>query len=481
MAEEETSDSFGIYISDIARGTTDEELREAFQHQGRIKSAVVVKNKFTGETKGYGFVEFYSKESVDACLKMPSPSFCDAETGDMRPAKVARATPNNETFISNLPLELSEDEIFELLQSEAKEANLKLQRFVLSMSMDGKSEGRGWATWRGGHRAALSAVKLFTSVLVAGRFLRISFSETPGQADDVRILFVSGLNAKIGPTDLKELFGDGVVKVVRPKDTVSRAPLGHAFVHFEDRAMANEAMLMHNGTEFKESTLRIQWCQPKSHNHPGNRRQRKGTPSANNTGAHLPRGRTRSSTYPRRRSRPATAHQPMPFGVVPSIGNLVYPPCYPPGVYWSATDVPYAPAPAPIYGAYPAAFPMGVLPYISSPYTTNGPSAHMPTNVYANLLATYGQPIIPPPALRMHGRTMEYTPYHSNAPPLSSIPPSSSEVDPKAMSKEDAVKQATSSFSAAISSSDGKKKVVNSNTALGTPTTGGRSPERVAS
>lgn len=38
--------------SDIARGVTDEQLTEAFSIYGKVFEAKVVKNKFTGETKG---------------------------------------------------------------------------------------------------------------------------------------------------------------------------------------------------------------------------------------------------------------------------------------------------------------------------------------------------------------------------------------------------------------------------------------------
>jgi len=43
---------YGIFVSDIARGVTDQELKDAFSSAGQVTDALVVKNKFTGETKG---------------------------------------------------------------------------------------------------------------------------------------------------------------------------------------------------------------------------------------------------------------------------------------------------------------------------------------------------------------------------------------------------------------------------------------------
>jgi RNA recognition motif-containing protein len=70
--------------SDIARGTTDEQLKQAFERCAPVRDAFVVRNKFTGETKGYGFVCFQTMEDVYKCLDWDSlPRFKDVKTGRM--------------------------------------------------------------------------------------------------------------------------------------------------------------------------------------------------------------------------------------------------------------------------------------------------------------------------------------------------------------------------------------------------------------
>jgi len=73
---------FGIFISDIARGVTDQMLKEEFQKYGDVVEAVVVKNKHSGETKGYGFVKFASINDVRAAIDSNNPPiFKDSTTG----------------------------------------------------------------------------------------------------------------------------------------------------------------------------------------------------------------------------------------------------------------------------------------------------------------------------------------------------------------------------------------------------------------
>jgi len=67
-APDSPSREYGVYVSDIARGVTNEQLKDAFSSIGRVYDALIVKNKFTGETKGYGFVRFHNMDDVYAAL-----------------------------------------------------------------------------------------------------------------------------------------------------------------------------------------------------------------------------------------------------------------------------------------------------------------------------------------------------------------------------------------------------------------------------
>jgi len=51
-----------IYVGNLSYQATDDDLREAFEQFGQVSSAQVIKDKFTGRSRGFGFVEMPSNE-----------------------------------------------------------------------------------------------------------------------------------------------------------------------------------------------------------------------------------------------------------------------------------------------------------------------------------------------------------------------------------------------------------------------------------
>ena len=46
-----------LYVGGLAYSVTDKELEELFTAQGKVVSAVVIKDRDSGQSKGFGFVE----------------------------------------------------------------------------------------------------------------------------------------------------------------------------------------------------------------------------------------------------------------------------------------------------------------------------------------------------------------------------------------------------------------------------------------
>lgn len=46
-----------IYVGNLSYQATDDDLRTAFEAFGQVSSAQVIKDKFTGRSRGFGFVE----------------------------------------------------------------------------------------------------------------------------------------------------------------------------------------------------------------------------------------------------------------------------------------------------------------------------------------------------------------------------------------------------------------------------------------
>lgn len=57
-----------IYVGNLSRETSEEDLRKAFEAFGEVSKASVITDKFSGEAKGFGFVEMPNKTEGMAAL-----------------------------------------------------------------------------------------------------------------------------------------------------------------------------------------------------------------------------------------------------------------------------------------------------------------------------------------------------------------------------------------------------------------------------
>jgi cold-inducible RNA-binding protein len=58
-----------IYVSNIPYQTTEDELRDAFASFGNVSSARIIKDKLTGKSRGFGFVEMGNDDEARAALE----------------------------------------------------------------------------------------------------------------------------------------------------------------------------------------------------------------------------------------------------------------------------------------------------------------------------------------------------------------------------------------------------------------------------
>jgi len=57
-----------IYVGNLPFSVTQEQLKELFSQYGEIEEAVVVINKFSGRSKGFGFVSFKEDASAEKAV-----------------------------------------------------------------------------------------------------------------------------------------------------------------------------------------------------------------------------------------------------------------------------------------------------------------------------------------------------------------------------------------------------------------------------
>ncbi len=58
-----------IYVGNLPYSVTEDDLKEAFSAYGEVTSASLVKDKFSGQSKGFGFVEMGDNSAADAAIK----------------------------------------------------------------------------------------------------------------------------------------------------------------------------------------------------------------------------------------------------------------------------------------------------------------------------------------------------------------------------------------------------------------------------
>ena len=58
-----------IYVGNLPYSVTDTDLRETFSRFGEVSQVNLIADKFTGESKGFGFVEMDNNSEADAAIK----------------------------------------------------------------------------------------------------------------------------------------------------------------------------------------------------------------------------------------------------------------------------------------------------------------------------------------------------------------------------------------------------------------------------
>ena len=57
-----------IYVGNLSFQTTDDDLRQAFEAHGEVSGANIIRDKFSGDSRGFGFVEMPSDDEAQAAI-----------------------------------------------------------------------------------------------------------------------------------------------------------------------------------------------------------------------------------------------------------------------------------------------------------------------------------------------------------------------------------------------------------------------------
>ena len=80
-----------IYVSNLSFNIQDEDLRDFFAEYGDVTSAKVITDKFTGKSRGFGFVEMSDDEAAKKAI-----AELDQASVDNRTIRVMEAKPKED-------------------------------------------------------------------------------------------------------------------------------------------------------------------------------------------------------------------------------------------------------------------------------------------------------------------------------------------------------------------------------------------------
>jgi RNA recognition motif-containing protein len=80
-----------LYVGGLPYATTEERLTEVFSEAGTVESAIIIMDRATGRSKGFGFVEMETEEEAQKAIEM-----FDGKDFDGRNVTVNEARPMEE-------------------------------------------------------------------------------------------------------------------------------------------------------------------------------------------------------------------------------------------------------------------------------------------------------------------------------------------------------------------------------------------------
>ncbi|XP_002510266.2 polyadenylate-binding protein RBP47 isoform X1 [Ricinus communis] len=271
-----------VWIGDLHHWMDENYLHTCFASTGEIVSIKVIRNKQTGLSEGYGFVEFYTHATAEKVLQnyagilMPNTeqpfrlNWATFSTGDKR----SDNAPDLSIFVGDLAADVTDSLLHETFVS--RYPSVKAAKVVFDANT-GRSKGYGFVRF-GDDNERTQAMTEMNGVYCSSRAMRIG-AATPrkstgyqhqggyvsngasGQAFQAdgdstnTTIFVGGLDPNVTDEDLKQPFSQ-YGEIVSVKIPVGK---GCGFVQFASRSNAEEALQKLNGTVIGKQTVRLSW------------------------------------------------------------------------------------------------------------------------------------------------------------------------------------------------------------------------------
>jgi len=84
-----------LYVGGLSYDTTEKGLSDAFAKAGEVVSALIIMDKMSGKSKGFGFVEMASEEAASAAIEMYNDKELDGRRLTVNEARPKEERPRN--------------------------------------------------------------------------------------------------------------------------------------------------------------------------------------------------------------------------------------------------------------------------------------------------------------------------------------------------------------------------------------------------
>ncbi|XP_032579637.1 heterogeneous nuclear ribonucleoprotein R isoform X22 [Drosophila sechellia] len=247
-----------VFCGKIPKDMYEDELIPLFENCGIIWDLRLMMDPMTGTNRGYAFVTFTNREAAVNAVRQLN----DFEIRTGKKIGVTISFNNHRLFVGNIPKNRDRDELIEEFSKHAP----GLYEVIIYSSPDDKKKNRGFCflEYESHKAASLAKRRLGTGrIKVWGCDIIVDWADPQEEPDEqtmskVKVLYVRNLTQDVSEDKLKEQFEQygKVERVKKIKD--------YAFIHFEDRDSAVEAMRGLNGKEIGASNIEVSLAKPPS-------------------------------------------------------------------------------------------------------------------------------------------------------------------------------------------------------------------------
>jgi len=85
-----------LYVGNLSYDMTEDTLKDTFSQAGTVESAIIIKDKMSGRSKGFGFVEMSTDEESQKAIEMLNGKELDGRALTVNEARPMEERPRRE-------------------------------------------------------------------------------------------------------------------------------------------------------------------------------------------------------------------------------------------------------------------------------------------------------------------------------------------------------------------------------------------------